>query len=274
MRGAGVYGSRMAIRLDGDVALVTGTGKGIGEAIARRLAAAGARVACTARRLEDAQRLAAELGSEHRAYALDVADAASVEAAVAAVCADLGAPHLLVNNAGINRIGPTEALAEADWQAVVDTNLTGVFRCCRAVGPRMLAEGRGSIVNIASIFGTGVAAPWRAAYAASKAGVVGLTQELGVEWMGRGVRVNAILPGPVRTAMVQRFIDEGAVDEQGVIDRTPAGRFGEVADVADAVLLLATPESAFVTGQAIVVDGGYAQWGASQPASLHTDRCG
>ena len=261
----------MAVRLEGETALVTGAGRGIGRAVAQRLAEAGATVAVTSRVAADAEALAAELGPAHRGFGLDVASSADVDAAAEAVCAELGVATVLVNNAGINRIGPTEAMSDEDWAAVLEVNLTGVFRCCRAIGGRMLDAGSGSIINIASVFGTGVAAPWRAPYAASKAGVVGLTQALAMEWSGRGVRVNAILPGPVRTDLVQRFIDEGAVDEQGVVDRTPAGRFGEVRDVGDAVLLLAAPESAFITGQSLTVDGGYAQWGASQPASRRLD---
>lgn len=257
----------MAVQLDGRVALVTGASRGIGEAVARRLAAAGATVALASRDAADVERIAAELGGPHRGFALDVADTASVGACVEQVAAALGVPHVLVNNAGINRIGPTEAMSDEDWQAVLDVNLTGVFRMCRAVGALMLTAGRGSIVNVGSIIGTGTGMPWRGPYGASKAGVVGLTQVLGAEWMGRGVRVNAILPGPVMTDMVRGMIERGAVSAEHVVDRTPAGRFGAVADVADAVLLLATDESAFITGQAITVDGGYAQWGASHEAS-------
>ncbi len=257
----------MAVQLDGRIALVTGASRGIGEAVARRLAAAGATVALASRDAADVEVIAAELCGPHRGFALDVASTGSVEACVGRVCAEVGVPHVLVNNAGINRIGPTEAMSDEDWQAVLDVNLTGVFRMCRAVGARMLDEGRGSIVNIASIIGTGAGMPWRGPYGASKAGVVGLTQVLGAEWMGRGVRVNALLPGPVMTDMVRGMIERGAVSERNVVDRTPAGRFGAVDDVADAVLLLAADESAFITGQAIAVDGGYTQWAASHEAS-------
>ena len=257
----------MAIRLTSDVAIVTGAGKGIGAAIAHRLAAAGARVAVTSRTAADAERIAAELGPDHFGCGMDVASSESVRTAVETICQRLGVPTILVNNAGVNRVGPTETMTDDDWAAVIDVNLTGVFRCCREVGARMLAEGRGSIINISSVIGTGIAMPWRAPYAASKAGVVGLTQMLAVEWTGRGVRVNAILPGPTMTSMVQSAIKLGAVNEQQVIDRTPAGRFGTTADIADAVLLLATAESGFVTGQALTVDGGYALWGASHAAN-------
>ena len=131
----------------------------------------------------------------------------------------------------------------------------------------MLDAGNGSIINIASIIGASVGMPWRAPYASSKAGVVGLTRTLAVEWADRGVRVNALLPGPVRTSMVADAIARGDVDEQQVVDHTPAGRLGLPADIADAVVLLSQPEARFVTGQALVVDGGYSTYGAAHPAS-------
>jgi NAD(P)-dependent dehydrogenase (short-subunit alcohol dehydrogenase family) len=261
----------MSILLNGELALVTGASRGIGQAIASRLATAGARVAVTSRRLEDAERVATTLGDGHRGYSMDVTSSAAVDETVVRICSDMGVPTILINNAGVNRLGPTQTMSDEDWEAVIDVNLTGVFRCCRAVGSRMVEDRRGTIVNIASIIGTGTAMPWRAPYAASKAGVVGLTQMLAVEWAGAGVRVNAILPGPTMTPMVRDAIASGKVSERNVIDRTPAGRFGEAADVADAVLLLCTQESAFITGQSITVDGGYTMWGASHPASRRFD---
>ena len=254
--------------LQGDVAIVTGAGKGIGEAIAHALAAAGARVAVTSRVAADAERVAAALGPEHVGLGLDVRSSTSVDAAVSAAHEQLlGTPTILINNAGVNRLGPSETYPDDDWERVLDVNLTGVFRCCRAVGARMLAARHGSIVNIASIIGASVGMPWRAPYASSKAGVVGLTRTLAVEWAGRGMRVNALLPGPVQTSMVAETIARGAIDEQLVVDHTPAGRWALPADIADAVVLLCTPDARFVTGQALVVDGGYTTFGAAHPAS-------
>ncbi len=257
----------MTITLASEIALVTGAGKGIGEAVAQTLAGAGARVIVTARVAADAERVAAALGPEHIGIGMDVTSSASVNAVVASVTAALGVPTILVNNAGVNRIGPSETMSDEDWDAVINVNLSGVFRCCRAVGARMVEARRGSIINISSIIGTDVAMPWRAPYAASKAGVVGLTRMLAVEWAGRGVQVNALLPGPIRTAMIEQAIAQGVVSAQQVVDRTPAGRFGATSDIANAVLMLASSESAFVTGQTITVDGGYSLWGASHPAS-------
>jgi NAD(P)-dependent dehydrogenase (short-subunit alcohol dehydrogenase family) len=255
------------VSLDGDVAIVTGAGKGIGEAIAHALASAGARVAVTSRVAADAERVAASLGPAHVGIGLDVRSSAAVDEAVNAATEALGTPTILVNNAGINRLGPSETYSDEDWALVLEVNLTGVFRCCRAVGARMLEAGHGSIVNVASIIGPSVGMPWRAPYASSKAGVVGLTRTLAVEWADRGVRVNALLPGPVRTAMVADAIALGVVDEQQVADHTPAGRMAFPSEIANAVLVLAAPEAGFVTGQALVVDGGYSTFGAAHPAS-------
>jgi NAD(P)-dependent dehydrogenase (short-subunit alcohol dehydrogenase family) len=253
--------------LAGEVAVVTGARHGIGAAVARALAEAGARVAVTHHDRSVAVSLAAAIGPEHAGFALDVRSSASVDDAAAAVAETLGETTVLVNSAGINRIGPAESFSDQDWTDVLDVNLTGLYRCCRAFGSRMLAAGRGCIVNVASIIGPEVAMPGRAPYAASKAGIVGLTRVLGVEWAGRGVRVNAILPGPVLTPMVEKAIAEGFVVEQEVADRTPAGRFAQPEDVARAVVLLCSPEAAFVTAQTLVVDGGYSIYGAAHPAT-------
>jgi NAD(P)-dependent dehydrogenase (short-subunit alcohol dehydrogenase family) len=255
----------MGIRLDGEVAVVTGVSKGIGRAIVDALAEAGARVAATHHDAGVCARVAAELGDGHAGVAMDVADRDSIEAAAEQIVAVLGVPSVLVNNAGINRIAPAELLEEADWRAVLDVNLTGVFLASQVFGARMLAAGRGSIVNIASVTGAEVGMPGRAPYAASKAGIVGLTRVMGIEWAGRGVRVNAIEPGPVRTPMVERAIADGVIDEQAVIDRIPAGRLADPLDIARAVVLLAAPESAFVTAQTLIVDGGYSAYGAAGP---------
>lgn len=253
--------------LDGEVAVVTGARHGIGGAVVRALADAGARVAVTHHDASVAEGLAAAIGPAHAGFALDVRSTASVDAAAGAVAERLGEPTVLVNSAGINRIGPSETLTDEDWADVLEVNITGVFRCCRAFGARMLAARRGCIVNVGSIIGAEVGMPGRAPYGASKAAMVGLTRVLGVEWAGRGVRVNALLPGPVRTPMVEQAIAGGFVDPQEVIDRTPAGRFAEPEDVARAVVLLCSPDAGFVTAQTLVVDGGFTIYGAAPPAT-------
>jgi NAD(P)-dependent dehydrogenase (short-subunit alcohol dehydrogenase family) len=255
----------MSVRIDGEIAVVTGVSRGLGRAIVDALVAAGARVAATHHDAEVCARVAKELGDGHAGVVMDVRDRGSIETAAEEIAAVLGEPSVLVNNAGVNRIAPAELLEEADWQAVLDVNLTGVFLACQVFGTRMLAAGRGSIVNIASVTGAEVGMPGRAPYAASKAGIVGLTRVLGIEWAGRGVRVNAIEPGPIRTPMVERAIADGIIDEHAVVDRIPAGRFADPLDVARAVVLLTAPESAFVTAQTLIVDGGYSAYGAAGP---------
>jgi len=262
-----VSGTRPARTLEGEIAVVTGASKGIGEAIARALAEAGARVAVTSRSAEATAAVAASLGDGHLGLSLDVGSTASVDEAAALIAERLGTPTILVNNAGVNRIGAAELLTDEDWEFVIGVNLTGVFRCCRAFGTQMLAVRRGAIINVGSIIGASVAFPGRAPYGAAKAGLVGLTRILAVEWADRGVRVNALLPGPVRTPMVLDAIERGIVDEGAVIERSPSGRMAEPEDVAGAVVALCDPRGAFVTGQALAVDGGYSGYGAAHPAS-------
>jgi NAD(P)-dependent dehydrogenase (short-subunit alcohol dehydrogenase family) len=233
--------------LAGEVAVVTGAAQGIGAAVADALEAAGAIVARTD--LEGAQ------------FDLDVTDRPSVEGTLAEIAERLGELSILVNNAGINRIGPSETLPDERWQQVLDVNLTGTFRCAQAAGVRMLTTGRGAIVNVASISAF-VGMPGRAAYCAAKAGVVALTRVLAVEWAARGVRVNAVAPGYVGTPMVEQAIAAGLLDEDELAARTPLARVASPAEIADAVVYLASPAARYVTGQTLVVDGGYLAYGA------------
>ena len=240
--------------LAGEVAVVTGAAQGLGAAIADALEAEGARVART------------DLSQSGVAYELDVTDRGSVDRALAEIAERLGEPTILVSNAGINRIGPSETLPEERWQEVVDINLTGAFRCAQAAGVRMLAAGRGSIVSVASISAF-VGMPGRAAYCATKAGVVALTRVLAVEWAARGVRVNAVAPGYVGTPMVEQALEAGLLAADELADRTPVGRVASPAEIADTVVFLASPAARYVTGQTLVVDGGYLAYGAPGPAT-------
>ncbi|MGI9657840.1 MAG: SDR family NAD(P)-dependent oxidoreductase [Gaiellaceae bacterium] len=248
--------------LAGEIAIVTGGTQGIGRAIGAALVEQGARVAVAGRDADRARSIASDIGSGCLGIGLDVRDLASVEGAVAGVVESLGEPTILVNNAGVNRIGPAESYAEEDWHVVLDVNLTGVLRCCQVVGGRMLERGRGTIVNITSIIGTGLGVAGRAAYGASKGGVTGLTQVLAVEWAPRGVRVLAVAPGPVRTPMVEEAMAKGLVSEQAIIDRTPLRRVAMPEDIATAVALVVSSGAGFVAGQTIIVDGGYTTMGA------------
>jgi 3-oxoacyl-[acyl-carrier protein] reductase len=237
--------------LDGKVALVTGGSRGIGAAVARELGAAGARVAVNYRSSADAAReIAGEVGGI--AVEGDVADPAAAAAVVGQVEEELGDLDCLVNNAGITRDGLIARMSDDDWDTVVETNLRGTFNTCRAVSRKMLRRRSGSIVNLTSVVGIH-GNPGQANYAASKAGIIGLTKALARELGTRGVRVNAVAPGYIDTELT------GALPEDvrnAILGSTPLGRLGEPEDVARAVRFLCSDESAFVTGAVLLVDGG------------------
>jgi len=240
--------------LDGQVALVTGASRGIGRAIAERLAARGARVACVATRVENVEEVAAACSQATdgaRAFGVDVADHAAVTELVSTVSKEMGGPDVLVNNAGITRDQLLLRMTEEDFDRVMDVNLKGAWSFVRAAArPLMKASGR--IVNITSIVGlTGNAG--QANYAASKAGMVGLTLSVAKELAGRGVTCNAVAPGYIETDMTAA-LDENAKDVlQGSI---PLGRIGCADDIAGAVEYLVGPGGDYITGQTLVVDGG------------------
>ena len=255
----------MNIDLGDRVAVVTAAGQGIGAAIARALAGAGARVAVTDIVEERARSVAASLpGAE--AWQLDVADWDAIGTVGAAISTRMGAPTILVNNAGLTRIGPSTELARADWQLVLDVNLSGTFRCSQVFAPGMLAAGGGSIVSIASINAL-LGMPGRAAYNATKAGVVALTQVFATEWAAGGIRVNAVAPGYVWTEMLEKAVASGVYGGADILDKVPARRYARPEDIADAVLYLVSDGASFVHGHTLVVDGGYTSYGAPSPTS-------
>jgi 2-deoxy-D-gluconate 3-dehydrogenase len=247
-----------AFRLDGLRALVTGAGTGIGAALAVALAEAGADVACHGNRHapeETAARIAA-LGRRAAVVAGDLGDGAVASALVEKAAAAIGGDvDILVNNAGIIRRAPAVESTDEDWDDVLAVNLTAVYRLCRAAGQRMLARGRGKIVNISSLlaFQGGIRVP---AYAASKGAVAQLTKALANEWAGRGVNVNAIAPGYIRTENTAALIADETRNRQ-ILERIPAARWGEPTDLGGAVVFLASRASDYVSGHVLAVDGGW-----------------
>jgi NAD(P)-dependent dehydrogenase (short-subunit alcohol dehydrogenase family) len=245
--------------LHGEVALVTGGATGLGLAIATALAERGASVAIADIEEEGGARSAAGLpgsAGAHRAYRTDVGSVEDVNATVDAVVSDLGGLSILVNNAGIARIGPhTEAVSDEDWRTTTSIMQDGVFYAMRAAGRVMLERGRGSVINIASIRGFSPN-PGRLAYCAAKAAVVMMTRVAAVEWGPRGVRVNVVAPGVMRTALWDRSVAAGHLDEDFYESTIPARRIGDPRDVAELVAYLASDRASYITGTMLTVDGG------------------
>jgi 3-oxoacyl-[acyl-carrier protein] reductase len=241
-------------RMDGRVALVTGASRGIGRAVALALAARGAVVVAAARE-DHAAAVVDEIagqGGRAEAVSVDVTDAAAVAAVADAVLERLGRIDVLVNNAGITRDQLVLRMKRADWDAVLATNLTGAFICVQAVLKPMIKQRSGRIINITSVVGQSGNAG-QANYAASKAGLIGMTKALALEVASRGITVNAVAPGLIDTDMT-RAISGGAHGDWA--DRIPLGRLGTAGDVAAAVAFLASDEAAYITGQVLAVNGG------------------
>jgi 3-oxoacyl-[acyl-carrier protein] reductase len=244
------------MRFENQVAVVTGAGRGIGHAIAVRLAKEGARVASVSRTEANAQKTADEINAARadaaKAYAVDVADAAAIQKAAEQIFTDFGRVDILVNNAGVTRDGLSMRMSLEDWDTVMNTNLKGAFAFTQAVMRPMIKQRSGRIVNISSIAGlTGNAG--QANYAASKAGLIGLTKTLARELASRGITVNAVAPGLIETDMTTVLSDE---IRQVILQKVPMGKLGEPDDIAAAVAYLASAEAKYITGQVLTVDGG------------------
>lgn len=245
--------------LTGRTALITGAAGGLGTVFAHALAGAGAAVALVGRRPEPLARLAADVaaasGRPAVALAADVTDEAAVHALVGAATAALGPVDILVNSAGINIRRPGVDYDLADWQRVLQVNLTGPFLCARAFAPAMLARGWGRVINVSSMLGQ-VGLAERSAYTATKGGLLNLSRTLALEWAGRGVTVNTLAPGPFMTELNRPLLDNPAA-YQAFVDRIPLGRWGEPDELAGPILFLASPASSFMTGAVLTVDGGW-----------------
>lgn len=238
------------MNFENQVVIVTGASRGIGRAIAEAFAAQGAKVACIATSLANAQATAEAIGG--RAYACNVGDSEQVEATIAAIVDEMGTPSVLVNNAGVTRDTLMIRMKDEDWDAVMNINLKGAFLTCRAVAKVMMKARYGRIVNITSVVGLGGAAG-QANYAAAKAGLIGLTKTVAKEFGSRNITCNAVAPGFIETDMTESLPEEF---RNHVTKTAPAGRLGTPEDVAASVVFLASPGAAYITGQVLVVDGG------------------
>ncbi|RVV97086.1 SDR family oxidoreductase [Mesobaculum littorinae] len=246
--------------LTGQLAAVTGGASGIGLESARALAAHGASLELMdtdGEALDRASEILRAEGAEVRTSVLDVTDPDAVRAASDAICGRSGVPHVLLSSAGIARLHAAAEVPDAEWRRVIDVNLNGTFWCCRSFGARMVAEGRGSIVNMGSMSGSIVNTPqYASSYMASKGAVHQITRALAVEWARTGVRVNALAPGYIGTEMTLEMRAQPELFDKW-LEMTPMGRCGEPAEVAATVVFLASRASSYMTGSILAVDGGY-----------------
>ena len=242
-------------QLENQIAVVTGAGRGIGRAIALKFAAAGADVACVSRTQENSEKVAVEiraLGRRAWAYAVDVGEAAAVNAAAEKILSECGRVDILVNNAGVTRDNLLMRMSDAEWDAVLNTNLKGAFLFTKAFSRALIKQRSGRIINVASVIGL-IGNAGQSNYAASKAGLIGFTKSVARELASRGITANVLAPGFIETDMTAVLKDELRA---GVLRQIPLGSFGQPEDVASAAVFLASPAARYVTGQVLAVDGG------------------
>ncbi len=244
------------MRFENQVAVVTGAGRGIGHAIAVRLAMEGARVASVSRTQANAQKTAEEVNAAHadaaKAYAVDVSDHYAVQQTGVRILEDFGRVDILVNNAGVTRDGLSIRMSIDDWDTVLNTNLKGAFNFAQSMQRPMIKQRSGRIINISSVIGL-IGNAGQANYAASKAGLIGFTKSLARELASRGITVNAVAPGLIETDMTSVLSDE---IRKAILSKIPLGKFGQPEDIASMVAFLASAEAKYITGQVLAVDGG------------------
>lgn len=250
----------MSGRLEGKTAIITGSTKGIGLGIARAYVREGARVVVNSRSPEDCAAVARELGPGAVAVPADLSRSDEVRRLAAEAQATLGGVDILVNNAGQPRVAPSESLPEADYRYTLDLNLNGCFVLTQEVVQGMLALGSGSIIHVSSMNGS-VPFPQRLAYCVSKAGLNMMTKVMAIEWAARGVRVNAIAPGYVRTEFITQLSARGILDAENLARRTPMGRIGTPEEIGEVAVFLASAASSYITGEILTVDGGWSSYG-------------
>ncbi len=251
-------------RFDGKVIVVTGGARGIGAAVVQRAVAEGARAVVA----DLGEPIEPQAGA--RSFRTDVADRASVEALFASIAEEEGGVDILVNNAGIQRVGLTETFDPETWSAVVETHLMGTFHCSSLAIRSMRERGGGSIVQVASVAGL-IALPGRGPYSAAKAGMMSLSRVMAVEVADIGIRVNAVAPGMARTAIVDQGIRDGSISEDAMRSEIPLGRLATPDEIAATILFLASDDASYITGQTLVVDGGWSILGMHErPAWLRS----